>query len=145
MSRGRFIYVSRLILKFNVKNSGDIVQASSFFDQKHVQSKKLRGNCSSSSFFGQKRVQSKKLRGHCSSSSFFVQKHVQSKKLVCPRSSSSFFDQMHPKTGSSSFFVQIGPQRVPGRPEAENSAILSSGAFGTKKLKLEYILMSFFD
>ena len=30
---------------------------------------------------------------------------------------------MHPKTGSSSFFVQIGSQRVPGHPEAKSDQI----------------------
>ena len=80
MNRGRFIYVSRLILKFNVKNSGGIVQASSFFDQKHVQSKKTIRMYSSSSFFVQTRL----------------------------------------RTRSSSFLVQVAPQRVPGHPEAKS-------------------------
>ena len=100
MSRGRFICVSRLILKFNVKNSGDIVQASSFFDQKHVQSKKTIRMYSSSSFFDQQLVQSKKLIRMYSSSSFFVQARL--------------------RTRSSSFLVQVAPQRVPGHPEAKS-------------------------
>ncbi len=35
-----------------------------------------------------------------------------------------FVAKMHPKTGSSSFFVQIGSQRVPGHPEAKSCQIL---------------------
>ena len=31
---------------------------------------------------------------------------------------------MHPKTGSLSFFTQIGSQRVPGHPEAKSDQIL---------------------
>ena len=81
MGRGRFIYVSRLILKFNVKNSAATHSGSSCFVEKLVQSKKLMVNYSSPSFFGQKHVQPKKLMVNYSISSFFDQKHVQSKKL----------------------------------------------------------------
>ena len=65
-------------------------------------------------------IWTKKLMVNYSSSSFFDQKHVQSKKLIRMYSSSSFFVQTRLRTRSSSFLVQVAPQRVPGHPEAKS-------------------------
>ena len=55
-----------------------------------------------------------------SSSSFLDEGTDSLKKLMVIHSRSSFFDQTRPRTRSSSFLVQVAPQRVPGHPEAKS-------------------------